>query len=327
MKLHLAIILILLFTGANFGQTPSSTPPLSDDQPIRVDTLLVSIPVIASDRDGRNVAGLKKENFTILQDGEKQPIEFFADEEAPMNVAIIIDLSGSTAPVLNDIKRAARDFIKVLRPEDKATIVGFAQIPFTLCDLTSDHKKLEKGLDRVIISGQRGSNMEDAVYQSVTQDLAAVKGRKAIIVLTDGLVVGRNISDEKLLYTVSEADVLVYPILFKLEKKITIPETIKTRTGQTLTREEIIRRLSMAEKEKREFMDSLAAATAGQVYESGANDFRKTFQQIADELKKQYIIGFYPSGKSDEKPHQISVKVSPQDIVIRTKRNIQFSRQ
>src|SRR5471030_3002010 len=107
LKINIAVLLILFFIFAVAARSQAN----NDDQPIKVSTLLVNIPVIASDRDGRYVSGLKKENFSIIQDGVTQNIDFFADDSAPMNVAILIDTSFSTARVLSDIKSAARDFL------------------------------------------------------------------------------------------------------------------------------------------------------------------------------------------------------------------------
>ena len=116
LKIKIAVLLALLlmaFSSANKAQNTD------DDTPIKVNTVLINVPVIASDKSGRNIAGLKKENFSIFQDGEKQTIEFFADTEAPMNVAILIDTSPSTKGVIGNIKRAAREFVEILGSEDR----------------------------------------------------------------------------------------------------------------------------------------------------------------------------------------------------------------
>ena len=187
-------VVVTLFAFVVNSQTPDK-----DDQPIKVDTVLLNIPVIASDAHGRYVAGLKKENFSIIQDGEKQDIEFFADEKAPMNVVILIDVSGSTAPFLGDIKSAARDFVKIFRPEDQGMIVTFDGAMTTLQEFTSDQKKLSKAINNASLYGTPGSNMQDAMYEIVTRDFLGIQGRKAIIVLTDGFVGGKLLTDKMLL--------------------------------------------------------------------------------------------------------------------------------
>src|SRR5262245_13476940 len=90
------------------------------DQTFKIDTTLVSVPVIVSDRQGRYIAGLKASDFRLYEDRVKQQIAFFADTEEPINVALLLDTSKSTSWVLDDIKKAAKDFVKQLRSQDRA---------------------------------------------------------------------------------------------------------------------------------------------------------------------------------------------------------------
>ena len=296
----LSVLLLFTFTNNSKAQD-------TDDTPIKVDTIFVNIPVIASDGKGRNIAGLKKENFSIFQDGEKQTIDFFADEEAPMNVAIIIDTSGSTTNVLGDIKDAARAFITIFSSEDKGMILSFDHKVKVLNELTSDQTKLRKAISYASIADEGGSRMYDALYQVVTKDFASVRGRKAIILLTDGFVEGK-VSREKLLDTLIKSDTLVYPIFFQTSR--VFPIGVKTVTMQQLLNKPPI-----------DFLNTIALSTGGRVYAVGATDFQKAFQSIANELKKQYLIGFYPK---DSKSNNIVVKVDRQDVVIRTKKTIRL---
>src|SRR4051794_25846153 len=89
------------------------------NETIKVDTKLVSVPAVVSDRNGRYIPGLTRSDFKLFQDGVEQKIEFFAATEEPINVALLIDTSQSTRPVLDDIKDSARAFLKLLRPSDR----------------------------------------------------------------------------------------------------------------------------------------------------------------------------------------------------------------
>src|SRR4051812_44729829 len=97
---------------------PTAAQDTGPDETIKVATELVSVPVIVTDRDGRYVPDLVKADFEILQDGIKQPIEFFGATEEPLTIALLIDTSRSTRPVLDDIKDAAKAFVKLLMPQD-----------------------------------------------------------------------------------------------------------------------------------------------------------------------------------------------------------------
>ena len=323
LKFNTAVLFALaIFSLAAGGQTPEK-----DDQPIRVTTVLLNIPVIASDVKGRYIAGLKKENFSIIQDGEKQDIEFFADEKAPMNVVILIDVSGSTRPFLDNIKDAARDFVKIFRPEDQGMSVTFSGEMRVIQEFTSDQKKLDKAIKKADLQHPGGSNMQDAMYEIVTKSFTGVQGRKAIIVLTDGYVSGLAVSDQLMLNTLAERDILVYPIMFNTKAPFIIPnlpDKVRSRDGSVLTREEVIKKIQDMVNAQLRFMAAIGPATGGKRLEAKSTDFKEAFQNIADELKNQYVIGFYPQVGGDGKIHNISLKVDPDDIVLRSKRSIKL---
>jgi Ca-activated chloride channel family protein len=138
MKKQLLILLLCSFLFITVIKAQNTDD--DDNTPIKVDTLLLTMPLTVSDKDGRNVAGLKKENFSIFENGLEQDIEYFFNEEAPMNVAILIDTSASTKDVLDRIQKAARDFVKIFRPEDKGIIVSFDYRTRFLSELTADKK-------------------------------------------------------------------------------------------------------------------------------------------------------------------------------------------
>src|SRR5215218_4644076 len=95
-----------------YSAAPQSKP--EQDEAIRVETRLVSVPVVVSDRNGRYISKLTQKDFMVLQDGQPMPVEFFAAIEEPISVALLIDTSQSTRGVLDDIKDSARSFIKLL---------------------------------------------------------------------------------------------------------------------------------------------------------------------------------------------------------------------
>src|SRR4051794_20571486 len=96
----------------------AQTKPAQDDT-IKIETRLVSVPTVVSDRNGRYIPGLTKADFKVYQDGAELPVEFFAATEEPINVAVLIDTSQSTRPVIDDIKDSAKSFLKLLKPQDK----------------------------------------------------------------------------------------------------------------------------------------------------------------------------------------------------------------
>lgn len=306
-------ILLLFFTTTLFAQEKNV-----EEETISVETLLLNVPVIVGNRDGSYLEGLKKENFYIVENGTKRSVDFFADESAPLNVAIMIDTSGSTSLVMDDIKDAANDFIKVLRPEDKALIASFDTITKVWSDFTSDQKALNKAINKINSSGD--STMYDGMYLIMKKYFAPLRGRKAIIVLTDGMVGGRGVSEPVLLRALSESDIIVYPLLFTPEfsskAKNTLPDKIKQFQ-------------ELSKKQGADRMNQFSTITGGKTFDSGETNFKIAFQQIADELKRQYVIGFYPTNGSQEKSFRVGLQLDPklynlQNVVLRTKKVIRF---
>lgn len=282
-----------------------------DNAPIKVDTLLLTMPVTVSDGNGRNVAGLKKENFSIFQDGEEQDIEYFFNEETPMSVALLIDTSASTKQALDKIQKAARDFVKVLRPEDKGLIVGFDHRTVFLSDLTSDQRKLTKAIEQTHITDQAGSDMNDAVFQIVNKYFASFKGRKAIIALTDGMVIKRAVSSQQAMDSLRKSDTLFYPIIFKTK--------FYSESMARAARNKQRKPMSI------ELLEILAQETAGRLYEKEAADLKTAFQSIAEELKNQYLLGFYPQNTETKKSaDDIKIEVDRKDFRVRTKKRWNF---
>ena len=271
-----------------------------DNTPIKVDTLLFTIPLTVSNKKGNYITGLKKEDFTIYEDGLAQKIELFLSDEAPMNVAILLDTSNSTKDVLGKIQKAARDFVKVLRPEDKAVIVSFDNRTIFLTKLESDRKTLDKAIEKVSISNVNGSDMYDAVMRVSQNYFAALKGRKAIIALTDGVVSGENgITAQQILDRLQKDDTFFYPVIFKT------PNSSRIKRPVTI-----------------ELLQIMAQETGGSFYEKDSSKLKEAFESIAGELKKQYLLGFYPRNTATGNSRsRIRVTVNKDDLVVRTKRN------
>jgi Ca-activated chloride channel family protein len=314
-----------------------------EEEIIKVNTSLVSIPVIVSDRNGRNIAGLKAENFNVFQDGEQQKIEYFASEETPINVAILLDTSRSTQDVLGNIKKAGREFIKQLRPNDRAMIVTFDSEVRVLNDLTSDQRVLERAINEAEIGERVGTVLYDAVDEVVNQYFAQVKGRKAIILLTDGKDAGSNIYQEELIREIDESDTLIYSVFYetgnfqprqnnrfpdinpfprnnRFPNRRRFPDDFPRRRQQDERMQRRRQRVADNNEQAVDFLRTLSEATAGRLYQNNMDDLRKTFGLIADELRKQYLIGYYPEKTGQEgQVHQIKVRTDVDNAVVRAK--------
>jgi hypothetical protein len=315
------------------------------DESIKVDTRLVSIPVIVSDRNGRYVPNLGQADFTVFQDGNEQPIAFFAATEEPVTVAILIDTSNSTRDVLGDIKDSAKAFIKLLTPRDRAMIVSFDYDTHILSALTSDQEQLKQAIKHAEIPKTFGTTLRDAVFQTVTRSFAGINGRKAIIVLTDGKDAGSYVRSAELLNRLEESDTLVYTVMFQTGERQrrafggggfprggrfpggggrfprgggggNFPRFPRDGGERQERREE---RVKEQNADAQLFLENVANTTAGRFFSSKNGKLKKTFADILDELRFQYRLGFYPPEDENAAIHRLKVKVDRPDAVVRAR--------
>jgi hypothetical protein len=340
----------LLAVALAFGFMAARAQNAGGSDTIKIDTRLVSVPVIVSDRNGRYVPNLTQANFTVLQDGSPQNIAFFGATEEPITIALLIDTSQSTRPVLDDIKDSASSFIKLLGPRDRAMIVSFDYDTHILSPLTSDRERLKEAVNSAEIPDRlAGTTLRDAAYQTVNQSFAGIKGRKAIILLTDGKDAGSRISTRELLYSLQESDTLIYTIMFKTGDRRARDQQPFPRGRMGGGRNGDIfgggrrgggrfpgggfppaqnrrdnpqrkERVEQKNAEAEEFLQELSDTTAGRFYSSKDGKLKKTFESIVEELRFQYRLGFYPPEESGENAlHELKVKVDRSDTVVRSR--------
>jgi len=317
-------------------QNPPSAPQNLDV--IKVESNLVSVPVIVSDRDGRYVPNLTVESFKLFDNSTEQKITYFDAAEEPLNIALLLDTSRSTEGVLDDIRKAAKNFIKELRPQDRAMIVSFDYAVHVMCGLTSDRKVLEKAIKEAKVGDTFGTALNDAVVEVSGNAFKSVTGRKAIILLSDGQDFGSAMPTDDLLAEQSESDTMVYSIYFEPEFKgsrkgrLPFPGRLPRRRGVFGRRGGIFdhvtaqrpglpgQRRNRTNRDGDEFLRELSAVTAGRFYESEVTDLKKTFSLIAEELRHQYRLGFYPGEiQKDGSLHQLRVKVEASNVAVRAR--------
>jgi VWFA-related protein len=327
MKPILLAAFFLIFCGSIFS---IHAQEVGNDEVIKVKTTLVSVPVLVSDRSGRYIPGMAQNEFELYQDGIKQTISFFGTEEEPLNVAILLDTSKSTKDVLGKIKDAAKNFIKLLQPNDRAMIVTFDFKVNVLAPLSSDRKVLEKAIKNAKVGERVGTVMRDAVEEVVNRMFANVRGRKAIILLTDGKDFGSYSMQEELLDDVEESDVMIYSVFYKTGRSFNqrrfdifnggIFGRRRGRMGGNFPpRMPNLRRLDL-EKNAIEYLQEMSELTAGRFYEKDVTDLDDAFKLIADELRKQYRLGFYPKDSDDSNTvHQLKVKVTRPNVAVRSR--------
>ena len=319
----------LLLAPAYAQQEKERKPAPQDDEPIKLNTTLVQVPVVVSERGGRYVSNLTRDEFSIFEDGVKQNIELFGSVEEPFSVALLLDSSGSTEAALDQIKSAAMAFLGNLRPHDRVMVVSFNDSVEVLSELTNDTTKLAAAV-RSIKPGAF-TQVYEAVYTAVWERLHDISGRKAVIVFSDGIdTASSEISQEDTLDAVIESeDIIVYPIRYatrddvehRMEMRLRTSVNSNASDGATSKLEQGKRELDRAYRTADEYLQQLADMSGGVVERADRlGDLKPALGRIAEELRHQYLLGYYPTNrKKDDQSRRITVRVTRPGVIVRAR--------
>lgn len=193
---------------------PEPTPPEDRDvDTLKIETDLVTVPVIATNTNGLYAADLTKEEFNLFEDGTKQEIAFFATVTAPFHVVLLLDTSASTQAKLRQIRQAAIAFVEQLQTHDQVKVISFDDRVRDLNEFTGDRALLRAAINKTE-SGQ-GTKLYDA-FELALDSIRSIKGRKAIVLFSDGVDFHSDrASFDSTLRGLDEEGVIVYPIRFE----------------------------------------------------------------------------------------------------------------
>ena len=304
----------LVFLGVTTGLVSQN---ISDTQRIHVESALVTVPVIVSDSQGRFLPGLSADSFRLYEDGIQVPVSLFLKSEDPIKIALLLDTSMSTTTILGKIKQAARRFLLQMRPQDLAMVVSFDSDVQVLCPLSSDQRELNGAIKSAKIGGV-STRMRDAINEIALQRFKSLTGRKAIVLLTDGQDHGSRISTPDLLDGVAASSTLVYSVFYNVDPRQLLRELVGVsprRTGQYAGWNE-------REEQAAQYLEKISELSAGRFYRSNVKELDNVFKQISEELRSQYLLGFYPEkSKLDGATHTLMVSVAIRDAVVRNRRS------
>jgi len=298
-------------------QVAAEQPVVGEDDVVRVSTSLITVPAQVMDRNGRYIGGLRREDFVVYENGVEQKLSYFGSIEQPFTVALLLDVSGSTQTRLQAIRAAANAFINRLRPNDQILLVSFDGKTNILTEpvKVSDLRGRKLRLDAI----NDGTVLYDTVDVVLNQRLAAISGRKAIVLLTDGVDQGsRRSSRKQNLRDADESDVLIYTVQYN-----TLPQ-LPERLSH-ISDEKVRARLRAKMEKEYEvgaaYLRTLADETGGRLYNADSpTDIQQSFGAIMEELGRQYSLGYYPKGQvhSGEK-RDIKVRVRQPNLVVRAR--------
>lgn len=269
------------------------------DTTLRMDVKLVSIFANVTDRTGAIVGDLTQQDFAVTEDGRPQQIAVFEKQsELPLNLTLAIDTSGSVQKDLAEEAAAARRFAHaIVRPQDQMSVMQFATEVSALTPFTNKLKTIDTALGK--LRGGWATALYDAIYQG-SQRLGATEGRKVLVVISDGDDTAKNTEYADALEQALRNEVMIYSL-------IDVP--IEASAGRSTGGEHAL--------------ITLAEQTGGKYFYVRDGGLDKAFAKVSDDLRTQYLIGYYPRNQQPGLAfHRIRVTVpraSTQDFTVHHK--------
>ncbi|MGH9824026.1 MAG: VWA domain-containing protein, partial [Blastocatellia bacterium] len=329
------------------------------DQTIRLTSDLVSVSAAVTDAAGHSIVGLKPEDFVVYEDGVRQKITNFEATEAPFEVMLLLDLSGSTAEEIGLIRDAARSFLGQLNNRDRAGVLAFSGEVYSVATLDDTLDGVESKVEDIQPAGgsaksrfnpNTGTAFYDALYGTVTEtDLGKTKGRKAIVCVSDGVDSTSRTHYNEMARQVEESGAPVYFLDLDTEQENldlllrdhndpkyanfsrsqidryfdrNNPVSLDRNLPPPMIPREMRKKINHGLYEiAHKEMTQLAEQTGGRVYPVRTVwDLAGVFKQIAADIRTEYSLGYYSSNDSKRPGFRtIKVEVKRRGAVVRAR--------
>ena len=332
---------------------------VDDGDVVRVNTTLVSIPVTVMDRNGRFIPNLRQQDFRVYEDGVEQQVAYFASVEKPFTVALVIDTSASTRFRLDEIQDAAFAFVNQLRPDDRVIVVSFDEEIRVLTQATNDRGRLREAIGRVRTGGgtKLYDAMDLVINRLLSREQgrkAIVLFTDGVDTTSTRASYQSNVRDAE------ELDALIYPVQYDTSRDVMgpgggggggypYPPTRRRmprssgdiwvdilggilggggrggggRRGPVIIGGGGGTNGSSPEDYRRanSYLQELAYKTGARVHRADTTrDLSQSFALIAEELRRQYSIGYYPKNVAQAgQRRQLRVRVNRPDLVVRAR--------
>lgn len=323
-------------TTSRSGQDPSTGPGQGEGFRFRSGVELINVTATVTDDQGRFVSSLRKEDFIVYEDGAPQAVSHFSNERVPVSLGIALDTSGSMTPDKMSSARGAIDrfFYDLLGQDDEMFLYRFASVPHLVQNWTTDRRSLSRAMSGLTPGG--GTAMYDAIAEAIPVAETGRHRKKALVVISDGNDTNSGTSVGELRQLIRESEVLVYAI------------GVDGREQETFTRGGSVPRLPFpvpfpipgrrpvpqyppigrgtwgrgaGDRVNAEALRNITDDTGGRTEIVRAfGDLDGATARIADELSKQYYLGYPSTGKKDGRWHAIRVEVRNPKLRVRARR-------
>lgn len=351
---------VLAFAAVSRGAaTPFTTVSHGgQDEPIRLRTDLVTLTASVTDRTGRAVKSLQRGDFEVYEDGVRQEIGHFAPVEEPFSLMLLVDVSGSTRSDLSLMKQASANFLAELRPDDRVGIVAFST-EIELISALNETASARSSLDQLeppiesagpVFTSASGTSFYDALHFAISEAaFKKVEGRKAIVCMSDGVDSTSKLGAQEVARLLERSGASTYFLELDTEQD-TLTGLLKPRgepgyinlsqsqinryfdqyDPASIDRHRARQALPAALREKinaglyriaRREVGELSERTGGRVYQvRSLSDLDGVYKQVADDLRSQYSIGYYPKNEAhDGRWRAIRVEVRRRGVRVRAR--------
>ena len=324
--------------------------PAQENPGISVDVKVVNVLATVRDKHGELVSNLGKDDFVLEEDGRPQTISYFSHEvDLPLALGLLVDTSLSQRRVLPEERAASRGFLDnmVREGQDKAFIIHFDREVELLQDLTPSHLKLGSALDLLEIAqpdndspsgGQPGGRpprarggtaLYDAIFLASDEVLKKQQGRKAILVLSDGVDRGSRETLESAIATAQRADTIVYSIYFAEDQ----PSRSIGGFGRPGGgyggggRRGYPRPFPEEQPDGRKILTQISTETGGRLFEvSKKQPVAQIYREIEEELRGQYSLGYTPDTNTEAGYHKLRLTAKQKDMVVQARQGYYLNR-
>lgn len=305
---------------AALGAARAQEPPPAPQEPIqtlKISTRIVSVSAVVLDNRGEPVKGLTKDDFTLKEDGSPQEIRYFSqDSDLPLTLALMVDTSTSQKMFIEDETEASEKFFRVMltRPTDRAALVQFDYNVLQLQGMTNQAQTLKNSLGFLSMPhpgpggaprGGGGTLLYDAIVATSQIELGKERGRRAMVILTDGEDHGSRYDLKAAIAAAQRADIVVYSIYYSAEG-------FMSGISQ--------RRPAPGSPDGHQILKEISSATGGHVFTvTQKMPLDLIYTQIADDMRLQYQIGYTPPDSKPGSYHKIELKPTAKHLTVQAR--------
>jgi Ca-activated chloride channel family protein len=319
------------------SSVPAQEPQSQEGFRFRSGVELINVTATVTDDGGRFVSGLRKEDFLVYEDNNRVEVSHFSNERVPVSLGILLDTSGSMTPdKMSSARGAIERFISLLGPEDEMFLARFANVPEIVQPWTADRRTLGRALDSMYAGG--GTAMYDGIADSLPVAQSGKNRKKALVVISDGNDTSSATTPRELKEMIRQSEVMVYAIGVDGRLQTSMPRTLPPRDpfpipfpipGRGGRRFPVPPPIGGGGTFGRGSGEGLDANALRQITDDtgGRTEVVRDFSdlagattRIADELSKQYYLGYPSPGNKDGRWHTIRVEVRNRDLHVRARR-------